>query len=858
MDDILQHASVNPGEPIHPAFFATYASPRGAVDELLLPDGNLRAHWARFSQSLSRMGRDEISRRSEQAQRLIHENGIAYSAYGDPAARLRPWELDPVPLLVPANEWQTVADGLTQRALLWDMVLTDLYGPQHLVRNRALPPEVIFRHPGFQRPFHRPQSGPLRHLQCYAADLARNASGQWCVWADRSEAPSGAGFALENRIVISRMFPGIFRDCCVERLAPYFVAFRETMRQMAPRHRDNPRIVWLGQGPQSANFFEDAYLARYLGYALVEADDLAVRGNEVMLKTLSGLLPVDVIIRRINSEHCDPLELESAGTQGVAGLLQAVRSGNVAVVNELGSGLIESPIFMAMMPELSQVLLGEDLKLPGISTWWCGDPESKSFVLQKLDDLVVKPAFRQRGADRMAIQRFNTMPPDQIRSMIEQDPAGYIAQERAERSSVPSWRGTEFVPSYMALRTYLIASADTYVVMPGGLTRTSTTERSLETSILAGEGSKDTWILSDGPVDVVSLLASPSDSLQLRRSPTDLPSRVADNLFWMGRQLERVESSARLLRTVVVRLTSETGSPSVAEIPALLRLLAMHGQIEPGFVVQGIQDRLPAIEQALPTSVFDTKNQAGCLRAVLNEATRIASLVRDRLSSDTWRILLHMDRSFHPSDQPDLTDLLNLVNQLLMDLAALSGLVMESMTRTQAFRFLDLGRRLEKSLQILQFVQECFGSKKLVPNELLEAALEIGDSLMTYRARYLAQLQMSAVLDLLLTDETNPRSLAFQLVAICAHVDNLPRDANLPGYALEQRIAMSLLHSVRMADLEDICESHQLGDPGPLLAFVGPLLEQLPKLSNAVSHRYLVHAGPSQKMADIPRNDDQA
>ena len=837
--------------------FRSYTPPPNTYDEVFARPGELREHWKRFVASLNRLGFEEFSRRWEQSQRLVHENGLAYSPYGDPEDVQRPWELDAMPLLIPDSEWTVVAAGLQQRARLLDMVLADLYGPQTLISQGLLPPEIIFQHPGFRRPFHGIQPARKRWLHNYAADLARARDGQWWVLADRAEAPSGSGFALENRVILSQMLPTIFREANVQRLAPYFMALQHSLRRVAPRHRDNPRIVILSQGPSSLNYFEDAYLARYLGYTLVEDDDLAVRRNEVMLKTLGGLLPVDVILRRPNSEQCDSLELDGHQHQGPPGLLQAVRSGKVGVINPFGTGLVESPIFMAFMPALCEQLLGEPLRLPGVATWWCGQAPAREYVLKNLDRLVVKQAFRQRGQGHELIRELSHLSLDALAERIKANPREYVAQERAARSSMPLWTNGTFRPAFLALRTYLVAKDQGYEVLHGGLARTSSATESLEASLVAGEGSKDTWILAQRPVEQVTLLPTSGDTLRLVRSTADLPSRVADNLYWLGRHLERADASARLLRTVTLRITSETGTAKYVDLPYLLRCLAEQGQIEPGFAVDGIRDQLPAIEQILPATVFDN-SQPGSLRSVVDETFRIAASVRDRLSVDSWRIITHLASDFRRMSglQYDLADLLNITNVLILDLAAFGGIVTESMTRTYAYRFLELGRRLERALQLVMLVNNCFLGMPQVPYELLESVLEIADSRMTYRSRYLANIQIPTVLDLLLTDESNPRALAYQLAALQDHVASLPRVSNTPGFSPEQRLAMTMLHTIRMFDIESVCEAYALGDQQPLQRLVDDFSQKLPQLSNAVSLRYLVHAGPSQQLGDlIPHTD---
>ena len=830
-----------------------------------------REHWQRLLDGWNRMGVDEIKRRWNQLQRLIRENGIAYSAYGDPSDKPRPWKLDCLPVAIPQSQWQFVSAGLQQRARLFDAILRDLYGPQTILTRGLLPAEIVFRHPAFRRaywtnPQHRPVAAPgvaESFLHCYAADLARGPNGNWWVLADRSEAPSGAGFALENRVVMSRMFPSLFRQSNVERLAPYFMTLQQTIRCLAPRNRDNPRVVILSQGTGNANYFEDAYLARYLGYTLVDGEDLSVRNHEVYLKTLGGLFPVDVIMRRPNSEACDPLELDGHHRHGTPGLLLAARAGNVAIVNPLGSGLVESPVFMAFLPGICQALLGEPLQLPGVATWWCGQPASLEYVKSRFDQLVIRRAFRQRGSSRQMADRIEQLSRDELWESILADPSAFVAQERVARSSVPMWQDGQVRSAYVVWRTYLVRDLQAtttepeFAVMNGALARTSSLSESLEVSLQAGEGSKDTWILANGPVAEVTLLPAPGEGAKLVRSRADLPSRVADNLFWLGRQVERADAAARLLRTVCVRLTSEEGTARAADLPYLFRCLADQGQIEPGFVVKGMKEKLPSVESSLAAIVFDSE-QTGSLRAILDEVNRIAAKVRDRVSVDTWRIVVQLDSDFRKPEtgQVDLSDVLNMSSELIVDLAAIGGIVMESMTRTPAFRFLDLGRRLERALQILSLVQSSFLGVSSFPVELLESVLEIADSRMTYRSRYLANLQLSMVLDLLLTDESNPRSVAFQLQAISEHVAALPRQQTLPDYSPEQCLAMTALHDVRMTDIEDVCEAYSFGDQEPLKMLVDFLLAQLPQLSTAISMRYLVHAWPSHQLGAIVPHDD--
>ncbi len=837
------------------SLFDGYVAAAGLYDELLDNSGQLRAPWQKFCGLVDSLGFEEFSRRWEQAQTQLYENGMAYGVYGDDddAEGPRPWNLDAMPLVISAGQWHNVSTALVQRARLLNLVLADLHGPNHLLIQGLLPQELVFAHPGFQRPFHGFSPPGGRYLHFYAADLGRSPSGEWWVLADRTEAPSGIGHVLENRIVLSRMLPDIFHACQVERLAPYFIALRETLASLAPNHRENPRIVLLSPGPGTPSYFEDAYLARYLGYTLVQGSDLAVRGGRVVLKTLGGLLPVDVILRRANSESCDPLELDGRGAGGPAGLLQAVRGGQVAVANALGAGLVESPVFQAFLPRLCERLLGEPLLLPNIATWWCGEEQSLSYVLSHLDELVVRRAFRRRGDELQYNRYLAQLTNDQMVDLIKSSPREFVAQERVTRSTGPVWAAGKLQRASVAFRAYLTASSDSFVVLQGALARTSTTPQPLDISILTGEGSKDTWISSDRPVSQVSLLRSQGTGIRLKRSGAELPSRVADDLFWLGRHLERADAQARLLRTVVNRLTSEISADAMLEVPAMLRALAKQGQIEPGFAVEGMRDAMPAIEQALPAAVVD-ETQSGSLRSTISALYSTASQVRDRLSLDSWRIIRTINsrlRSPLGSNELEVSDLPGVLDQLIISLAAFSGLVMESMTRSLGWRFLDLGRRLERALQTTCLLGSALEQQEEVPAQLLEAMLEAADSSMTYHSRYLADMQVAAVLDLLLTDETNPRGVAYQLVAIAEHVANLPRDVSQPQLDEEQRLALTLLHKVRMTDVTALAEHYSLGQWAPLGRLLEDIEEWLPRLSDAVYHRYLIHAGPSRQLSDI-------
>ncbi len=838
--------SAKPGD-----LFAGYSPIPGVYDEMFAAPGEPRPHWRRFAESLNALGRVELTRRCEQARRMLRENGVTYNVHGDPDGRDRPWDLDPLPLLLPAAEWTALSSGLVQRAQLLNLILADLYGPQRLLREGDLPAELVFGHPGFLRSCYG--WGTRRNfLDFYAAHLARAPHGRWAVLADRTQAPAGAGFAVENRIVVSRLLPNLFQESEVQRLASFFIAVRETLRNLADR-RDNPRIVLLSPGPANPAYFEDAYLARYLGYALVEGGDLTVRDSRVYLKTLGGLIPVDVIVRRIFDDDCDPLELAAESTAGVPGLLQAARAGAVAVANALGSNLLEAPAFMAYLPDLCRRLLGEELQLPSVGTWWCGQRESLEHVIGNLDHLVIKPSYSVRDARPIFGEQLSIAEKCALVARIRAQPRNFVAQEILARSTAPVWTTSGMQPWRMAVRAFLVSSGDSYQVMPGALTRVSATLHQLGESSLGGQGSKDVWILSDGPVAPVSLLHPAGEPIALRRSGNDLPSRVADNLFWLGRHVERAEGSVRLLRSVVSRLTSDAQPEQMPELGVLLHALSDQGQIRADFVIHADGRRTPVWEPEILAFVFE-EGRAGSLRSTLRAVHRGASLVRDRISIDSWRILNRLDQDFqasYPLGVVPLSEVLSMLNQMIIHLSAFSGLGMESMTRGPGWRFLDMGRRLERGLYMLSLINSTLTARQIDENNVLEALLEIADSSMTYRSRYLTSLQVRPVLDLLMTDESNPRSVGFQLLALVNHVENLPRDSNEPLLGSEQRLIMSAMTGLRLADIDGLCTVDKDGARRSLERLLHRLAAHLRNLSDGVTHKYLVHAGPSRQMGEV-------
>jgi uncharacterized circularly permuted ATP-grasp superfamily protein/uncharacterized alpha-E superfamily protein len=760
-------------------------------DELSADGVTPRAHWAPFMQGLRGIGSAELEKRWGRAERRIRENGVTYNIYGDPLGANRPWRIDLVPLLIGAEEWRFIEAGIVQRAELLNLVLEDLYGPQKLVSSGRLPAELLYANPAFLRPLAGLTVPKQTYLHLLAIDLARSADGKWWVLADRTQAPSGAGYALENRTIVADVLPDLFRTSNVRRLAPFFRAQRDALVNLA--HRDHPRIVLLTPGPYNETYFEHSYLARYLGFTLVEGADLTVRDRQVYLKTVEGLQRVDVIFRRVDDSFCDPLELRAESYLGVPGLVDAIAAGNVKVANALGSGVIETAAMMPFLSGLSRHLLGEPLKLPSVATWWCGQDYALEWVLEHLESIVVKPAFPSRAMEPVFGADLAKTEKQEFRERLKSRPYDYVAQEQVALSAAPVWDGGNLFSRSMVLRTYVLNTGSGWVAMPGGLVRVAGSESAI-VSMQRGGHSKDAWILWDGPVDTFSMLPPRDQPVELRRASVDLPSRVADNLFWLGRYVERSENKARLLRTLITRVRRA----SEAELSCLLRL---HSCLDTQRSTLPKKRRATAreLEEEVISLMTDAK-RPDSLASTLAEVQRVGGVARERLSVDMTRLIGAISDSMQIEDYMLFVEYSAVLNGCLELLSAFSGMERENVTRGPGWLFMSLGRRLERAMQSARQLREITTPLADGDWPLLEYLLEVADSSMTYRSRYYTTLQPVAMLDVLMADGTNPRSLAFQISHLVDLYQKLPR--HIPDDLQAMRQALELLQSFDLRHLD--------------------------------------------------------
>ena len=783
-------------------------------DELIGASGETRRPWLAFISRLVELGPEEMQRRFATADRYIRDAGASYRAYGEKTEKS--WPIGHLPLLIEADDWREIAAGVSQRAELLEALLQDIYGKQRLVEEGALPASAIAGCPDYLQPLVGALGRGQHYLHLYAADLGRGPDGKWWVLGDRTQAPSGTGYALANRLVLSRTFPKLYRDLNVERLAPFFDAFRAGLAACATR--SDPRICLLTPGSYNETYFEQAYLARYLGLLLVEGGDLTVRDDLVHVRTIAGLKRADIILRRIDSDFADPLELNARSYIGVPGLTEVLRNGGVTLANALGSGVVETPVVMSFMPGLCRRVLGEELRLSNIATWWCGQERERKAVLDRMDDMALAGAYGNAipGSQRYQSVIGASMSAENkaaLRLAIERRGIDFVGQEIVKLSTTPVWLEGQLQPRPFTLRVFAARTPNGWTVMPGGFCRVSHRLDARAVTMGAGAESADVWVISDHPVPQTSLLPA-EGSQRIRRLTGNLPSRAADNLFWFGRYLERAEAVLRLGRVYAGRLI-ELNSPladaswSVTQLETLLDGI---GAIDAKKATTGT---------ALLVTALFSEDEFGSALSVIDNARRAASYIRERLSPDAWKLLEDVYQGLKNAaaqsiEEVDITDR---VEAALRRLAAISGLAQENMNRGAGWHMLDMGRRVERAINTCRFARCLISPDGRA--EGLGVLLELIDSQITYRSRYLVGLALPQVRDMVLLDTYNPRSVACQVEIVVEHLGKLPRLNQDGVLEAPQRLALQIhselaTHVAADFDLDGIFKIEQqllaLGD----------------------------------------------
>lgn len=852
------------GRYLHSAQQLDIFEKRRGYDEFVAPDGTVRRGWASLMEGLDELAETDLLHAGREVARLLEDDNVTYApspaltrSIADPAGvtpepaqvmQPLPWRLDPMPLVLDDREWASLEAGVVQRAELLDAIMSDLYGTRKLLSRQQLPPMVVLDHEEYLRTVVGTQTVSDQRLFMIAADLGRDPSGQWKVMADRTQAPSGAGYAMQNRRVISRVLPEIYRDAHLHRLTPFFQAMRLALVDAAPPHVEDPRVVVLSPGTHSETAFDQAFVASLLGFPLLEGSDLTVRDGRVWLRGLDKLERVDVILRRVDSTWMDALELRGGSRLGVTGLLECVRQGTVSVVNNPGSGILENPALLPYLPELSQRLLGSPLRLPSVDTWWCGDPSSLSHVIARLDSLVVRPISRGQGrgvvgAALSAEQR------ERLITRVKAAPHRYVGQEVLQLSSAPTSQHGRLVRRDVVLRSFAVRSGTSYTAMLGGLARVYESDLDKGPLVRAPDGglAKDVWVVSSEPVVAARMVAPRLDDGRSLFAPGAAPAamvpRVLSDLFWFGRYAERAEDLLRLvLAARSVAVETDLDVTNGAALETLLRAVTHVSTAYPGFTRAGV-----AMMPEFRSMLLD-RHRAGTAAQSIGQLSMAAQGVRDQLSEDVWIVLADMDRALaalaaDPYDQGlQLTDA---SERVLTGLLALAGIISENMVRDPGWCMLDSGRGLERALQVVALLRVTLCAPRSSDDRLVvEAVLTASESIVTFRRRYRGRAGTDAVIELLVLDQHNPRSIGYQLARIQTDLRAIPGTSPT---ARPLRLLDSLLERVRTADPAELAETMN-GERPLLWAFLGGLQDQLRDLSVAIRDQFQPPPPPQQPL----------
>ena len=834
----------------------------GRPDELLADDGTLRPRWRSVIGELSGLSPTDLLGRRDELGRLLRNEGATYTVHNDEASRRRPWALDPCPLVLDPGEWAALETAVAQRVALLDLVLTDVYGPRRLIEQGLIPPELVLGNPAFLRACNGITAPGPNQLFTTAVDVVRDQHGDYRVVGDRAQAPSGLGYALVNRSILSRVLPNLHREAGVERLAGFFRSLRAGIAAVAPEGVDDPRVVILTPGPHTETYFEHAYLAAYLGYALVEGRDLEVRNNRVWVRSLAGLDPVDVVVRRVDDAWCDPVELRADSLLGVPGLIEVARRGRVTIVNPVGVAVVESPALTGLLETLAPALLDEELAIRGPETWWGGTPRGLSHLLAHLDELVVLPVHPMPGVRPVLASTLSAERQEELRNRIRHRPAAWVGKEYLPPSTTPTVNTDGVLePRPAVLRTFLVADERTgggsgygYTVLPGGLTRVGATPDATVISSHGGGTSKDTWVVSKEPSlqqsawlrSVATEVIPPLDVT----AASSLPSRVAAQLFMLGRTAEHAEPVIRLIRTVLARLDQPMGGVDAGGAASLRVLMSALGAVS-GFDPvsepeedrpiplggwrrsEGSDDHSPSTagggrgaregEATTSATLGDIPNDRRAMALVLDEGvdgSLVSTLgmlidaaysVREQLSGDTWQLIGDVEEELARLRNRPPTQLVGLqagLQRLLQSLLALAGVLAENMERDPVWLFLDAGRRLERAQSLVRLLRSVLADQRpgVVEDLLLESLLTTSESLIIFRRRTRSTMQVAGAVDLLVYDVRNPRSVIFQLDRLLAHLADLPKQSSAQRMAAEEQLVLEATTLLRLTDAERLAE----------------------------------------------------
>ena len=816
-----------------------------SFDEMFDTQCNVRPHWNEIKNGLDNAGIKQLEQKQTEIDWRLEDNGVTYNIYNDPEGNNRRWNLDPIPLVLTSTEWEEISKGLKQRAKLLNLIFKDLYTEQRLIKEGIVPAEIIFAHKSFIPEVFNFENKDYYSMRFYATDISRGPDGKFWVINDRTQSPSGLGYAIENRLTMNSISNDLYPNIEILKMAKFIEGFKDMLKSLSSSNHENPLIALLTPGPLNETYFEHSYISSFLDLTLVQGEDLLVKNNQLWLKNLNGLRKVDTLIRRVDSQYCDPLELKNNSQLGVAGLVNVIRKDNLSMINPIGVGILENIGLNPFMKNIAKFLLNEELILPQIATWWCGQEKELDFVLENIKNLIIKKIDR---TDNIEVYFANDLNEEELNILIEKiqnNPHYYVGQEIIDFSTTPSFTKGKVEPRNTVIRAFSYLHEEKYHVMPGGLIRVSPSKDSLVVSNQKGGTSKDLWIL--GKDDDFS-----GNSIFKNRSFIDsrlenISTKRAENLFWLGRYLTRSITTARMIRFNLKsmlnlnRYDDHTNSKQTNKIlnNALTHLTMSY----PGF----LDDKTATLPMKEIISLIRDKNRAGTLSFSITMLSDLNASVKNLLTMEAWRIYEKMQKEWNNYNKKEIStnkEHINELDKLLIYLMAYKELIDESIFKEQGLILFDIGSKIEVSQLLISKLRSLLTLKldKLIEYDVLDSMLNSYESYNSYRAYYKSSLALENVLDFLVFNTKYPKALIYIINQLLADLKELPKNINNSHLSSFEEPIFKVFSMITLTNTQKLLESQEDEYVYTQLdEFLSTISDLLTKTSDELTKTYFSH-----------------
>jgi len=824
--------------------FKNYSSD-SSFDELFDEDKNIREYWREILADIENSGLEKLQKKQEEIDWHLEDNGVTYNTYNDLDQQIsRKWSLDPIPFVITNDEWQNIKKGLEQRAKLFNLILKDLYSEQKLIKENIIPAEVIYGHKGFATEVYNFGNKENFNLYFYATDIARGPDGKMWIIKDKTQAPSGLGYAIENRLTMNVISKDLYPDIDINRLSSFVEEFKGLLNKLT--NGDISTAALLSPGPHNETYFEHSYLSSYLGINLVQGGDLLSKNGSLWLKSLSGLRKISTLLRRVDDKSCDPLELDNSSQLGVAGLVESIRQDNLNMMNPIGSAVLENVGINPFMKKIAQFFLKEDLILPQIATWWCGQQKELDFVLKNLQNFIIKKIDKSDEVDIYFPKTMSLHELERLRKMLQKNPNQYVAQEDVDFSTVPYYANNSITPRNAVIRTFALKKDDDYVVMNGGLVRASDIKENLLAPSKTGGTSKDLWILgkdvdNDSPIDFLT-------SKYVETSIDEISTPKAENLFWLGRNLARSISTTRLTLHVIKKITNfyryevVTSKKSQKITQNALTHMTM---TYPGFLDEKNRENLDVFPMIEVTSVVKDYLRAGSLAFTFSMLANTNLSLKDLLTFELWKLFERWQKEWYEfigrTNDTTLT-IASELDKFLIYQMAYKGLVRESLFKEQGLILYDIGYKMESSLLLISKARSmlCLKLDKSIRNDVLEGMLNSLGSFNAYRAHYKSALNLENIVNFLIFNRQFPKSLRYITEQLLKEFKSLPKAKSCISPYEEPIVeVLNLLSSKTVEDLLYVSDTD--GVYGKLDEMLAKVSNLYLKCSDKFSNTYFSH-----------------